>query len=107
MNLSFETSGMSSSASNYDSLEAIIFEHGLRIVDVHASPDVDLLLYVLNDGRVLRSKLSKSPRLTRAVEERSISDYELIAGGVGVHWPSVDEDISLKGLLKAELVAAV
>lgn len=92
---------MTSSVNKYDTLEQIIFEQGLRILGVHAYRDLDLLLFVLNNGKVLRRKISTSSRLAKADQEM-LNDYRLIAGGVGVHWPEVDEDLSLKGLLKAE-----
>ena len=93
---------MTSSVNKYDTLEHIIFEQGLRIVGVHAYQKLDLLLFVLNTGRVLQYKISTSPRLTKASQE-GLNGHELIAGGVGVHWPEVDEDLSLKGLLKESL----
>jgi hypothetical protein len=92
---------MTSSVNRYDTLEQIIFEQGLRIRGVHAYGELDLLLFVLNNGKVLRRKISTSTRLRQASQE-TLDDYHLISGGVGVHWPQVDEDVSLKGLLKAE-----
>jgi len=29
--------------------------------------------------------------------------YELIGDGIGIHWPLLDEDLSLKGFLQDEL----
>ena len=92
---------MTSSVNNYDALEQIIFEQGLRIRAVHAYPELDLMLFVLNNGKVLRRKIAAFARLQEA-EQSALDNYELLAGGVAVHWPQVDEDISLKGLLKAE-----
>lgn len=92
---------MTSSTNNYDTLEGIIFEQGLRIRGVHAYRELDLLLFVLNNGKVLRREISSSSRLRQA-EQEVLDRHELIGDGVGVHWPEVDEDISLKGLLKAE-----
>ena len=92
---------MTSSVNRYDTLEQIIFEQGLRIRGVHAYRELDLLLFVLNNGKVLRRKISTSTRLSE-VDQAILDNHELIADGVGVHWPDVDEDLSLKGLLKAE-----
>ncbi|MGD0046902.1 MAG: DUF2442 domain-containing protein [Bryobacteraceae bacterium] len=39
------------------------------------------------------------PRLARA-SPRWRSDWELIGGGIGVHWEALDEDISVAGLLR-------
>jgi hypothetical protein len=52
----------------------------------------------LRDGRVIAVPLSWSWRLERATPEQR-ENYELIADGVGVHWPDLDEDLSANGLL--------
>jgi hypothetical protein len=93
---------MTSSMNNrYDALEQIIFEQGLRIVGVHCYANMDLMLIVLNNQKVLQRKLSSSSRLSNATPEQ-LQNLQLISGGIGVHWPDLDEDISLKGLLKEE-----
>lgn len=92
---------MTSSNNRYDTLEQIIFEQGLRIVGVHCYSELDLMLVVLNNKKVLRRKISSSARLQSASKEQ-LQNLRLISGGIGVHWPDVDEDISLKGLLKEE-----
>lgn len=35
--------------------------------------------------------------------EEELKQYELIADGKGIHWPLLDEDLSLKGFLQAEI----
>jgi len=32
-----------------------------------------------------------------------LNNYRLIGKGAGIHWPDVDEDLSLKGFLKEEI----
>lgn len=91
----------SSTANRYDTLEQIIFEQGLRIAGVHCYPDLDLMLVVLNNKRVLQRKISSSSRLSSATPEQ-LQNLQLIGGGIGVHWPDIDEDLSLKGFLKEE-----
>lgn len=94
---------MSSLNNNYDALlESIIFEKGLRIVALHFHKSLDLMLVVLNNRKVLAQKLSGSERLKSATEAQ-LSNYRLISKGTGVHWPDVDEDLSLKGFLKEEI----
>lgn len=93
---------MSSSNNNYDALESIIFEKGLRIVALHFHKSLDLMLIVLNNKKVLAQKLSGSERLKTATEAQ-LSNYRLISKGIGVHWPDVDEDLSLKGFLREEI----
>ena len=38
------------------------------------------------------------PRLRRGTEQER-QNYELLSGGHGIHWPDLDEDISVEGLL--------
>ena len=83
-----------------DTLDRLIKENNLRMVGLHFYPDLDLMLVILNNKRVIQRKLSDFPRLTTAttpqLEAYQISRY-------GVHWPEVDEDLSLKGFLQEEL----
>jgi hypothetical protein len=59
----------------------------------------DALSVRLADGRVISVPLVWFPRLFYGtVQERS--RWELIGDGEGIHWPDLDEDISVEGLLK-------
>ena len=89
---------MSTSTNNYDSLEQLIYTENIRIqaIDIHL--DQDLLIILLNTGGILRETISQYPRLKRASEQQ-LKNYRLIGKGAGVHWPDVDEDLSLKGFL--------
>ena len=61
----------------------------------------DELRVMLTDGRKLSVPLAWFPRLAHATPaERSI--YELMGDGQGIHWPNVDEDISVAGLLAGQ-----
>ncbi|MCC6409382.1 MAG: DUF2442 domain-containing protein [Planctomycetes bacterium] len=52
----------------------------------------------LTDGRSISAPLEWFPRLANATRgERA--DWRLIGAGVGIHWPRIDEDISVAGLL--------
>ena len=102
MKVFYKVNGMSSSTNRYDDLEHIIFERGLRIVDVRTYQKINLLLIVLSDGRSLPIALTSYERLATASQE-VLDHVELIGGGVAIHWPDVDEDVSLKGLLKGIL----
>jgi hypothetical protein len=58
----------------------------------------DTLSVDLSDGRTISVPLAWYPRLLHgSIEERN--DYRLIAGGSGIHWNGLDEDISLKNLV--------
>jgi hypothetical protein len=52
----------------------------------------------LVDGRVISVPISWSWRLAGATQEQR-RRYRLIADGEGIHWPDVDEDISLESML--------
>ena len=61
----------------------------------------DLLLrLVLADGRELAAPLQWFPRLCDATAKQR-ANWRLIGGGEGVHWPDLDEDISVSTLLRA------
>lgn len=61
----------------------------------------DELRVSLTDGRTLTVPIAWFPRLAHAsTSERA--DYEILGDGEGVHWPKVDEDISVAGLLAGQ-----
>jgi hypothetical protein len=68
-------------------------------VDVSCSRDA--LSVTLSDGRVVSVPLVWFPRLADA-SNRERSDWELIGGGIGIHWDAIDEDISVASLLRPE-----
>ncbi|MEQ9299751.1 MAG: DUF2442 domain-containing protein [Cyclobacteriaceae bacterium] len=93
---------MNISKNNFDTLEQVIFEKGLRIVSVYFQMELDLMLVVLNNKKVLERPISSSNRLKGASSE-SLNNYRLISDGLGIHWPDLDEDLSLKGFLQEEI----
>jgi hypothetical protein len=54
----------------------------------------DRLVVILADGRELAAPLVWFPRLMEASEDQR-RNWRLIGGGHGIHWPDVDEDISV------------
>jgi hypothetical protein len=69
--------------------------------DVRASKVVitnDKLTVELNDGRSISAPLAWYPRLLHGtLEERN--NWRLIGNSEGIHWPELDEDISVENLL--------
>ena len=58
----------------------------------------DALTVDLVDGRTIAAPLAWFPRLARgAPAERN--NWRLVARGEGIHWPDLDEDISIESLL--------
>ena len=68
-------------------------------VDVTCTDD-DLSV-ILSDGRTVAVPLAWFPLLVGASAKQR-AGWELIGGGVGIHWESVDEDISVASLLHPE-----
>jgi len=60
--------------------------------------DREMLFVRLGDGREIGAPLAWFPRLRAATPEQR-GNWRLIGRGIGVHWPDVDEDISVAGLL--------
>jgi hypothetical protein len=94
--------GMNTSQNRYDSLESIIFESNLMIVAIDFHKEINTMLIVLNTGSIINSEINITNKLKQASIEQ-LKDYTIIAQGSGIHWPSLDEDISLKGLLRSTI----
>lgn len=58
----------------------------------------DLLTFELSDGRVISAPLTWYPRLLHATAQE-VGNFRVIGSGQGVHWPDLDEDISVENLL--------
>jgi len=58
----------------------------------------DALHVDLSDGRTISVPLAWYPRLAHGTAEER-KKWRLIAHGRGIHWESLDEDISVEGLL--------
>lgn len=59
----------------------------------------DTLIVDLLDGRAISVPLVWYPRLFSATREQR-ANWRTAAGGFGIHWPEVDEDLSTEGLLR-------
>jgi len=61
----------------------------------------DALIVDLSDGRTISVPLAWYPRLLHGkTEERN--NWRLIGDGEGMHWPDLDEDISVQNLLQGQ-----
>jgi hypothetical protein len=79
---------MSSSTKTSDKIRAI----GLKVSRDH-------LQVLLEDGRIVVVPLQWYPRLAHATPS-ALKKYEWIGKGLGIHWPELDEDLSVEGFLK-------
>jgi hypothetical protein len=58
----------------------------------------EALIVDLVDGRTITVPLAWFPRLAHGTPAER-ANWRLIGGGVGIHWPDLDEDISVESLL--------
>jgi hypothetical protein len=61
----------------------------------------DDLCVRLADGRQVSVPLTWFPKLLRATPDQR-GNWILIGNGIGIHWPLIDEDISMASMLSAE-----
>src|SRR5436305_1465734 len=66
------------------------------IRNVHFSKD--LMEVALSDGRILSVPLAWYPRLATA-KPKQLKRFEISPSGYGIHWPDLDEDLSVYGFL--------
>ena len=67
-----------------------------RIKDICVTEE-EITAYLV-DGRTISVPLAWSWRLSDATPELR-SHFEIIGDGQGIHWPEIDEDISVEGML--------
>jgi hypothetical protein len=68
-----------------------------RATEVRCSEDE--LLVQLGDGRSIAVPLAWFPRLLHATAAQR-ANVQLLGDGRGLHWPDVDEDLRVEGLLR-------
>jgi hypothetical protein len=59
----------------------------------------DTLRVDLLDGRTNIVPLAWYPRLLHATAQER-DNWKVAGGGFGIHWPDIDEDLSVEGLLR-------
>ena len=67
-----------------------------RVRDVRVSEDT--LTVDLMDGRTISVPLVWYPRLFSGTPKQ-LSNWKMCAAGYGIHWPDLDEDISVRALI--------
>lgn len=82
-----------------DYVDQFIDKEKLKIDTVFIDKKHDHLFFVLNNGFTIQEKISKYP-LLKGVNEQKLKNYNLYAGGTCIEWEELDEDLSLRGLLK-------
>ncbi|MBK8501390.1 MAG: DUF2442 domain-containing protein [Saprospiraceae bacterium] len=69
----------------------------LRAVEIWFTEEKIYVL--LSDDREIAVPLKWFPRLSNATEKQR-NNWRFIGKGIGIHWEDIDEDLSVKGLLK-------
>ncbi len=83
-----------------DPIDQLIFEEGLRMKSIWFDRELDLIIVLLNNKKLLKRPLSDFKRLLEAKDEQL---NQFVNEGTDIHWPDLDEDLSLRGFLKYEL----
>jgi hypothetical protein len=82
-----------------DPIDILIFDKGLRIRTLFIEKELDLLLVILNNGNLIKSRISMFNKLSDASQEELLK-WELRNNGTGLRWDRLDEDLSLYGFIK-------
>ena len=77
-------------------MSTVAIEIHVKVLDVSITDDA--LSVDLDDGRTITVPLAWYPRLLNGTPEER-SHWRLIGKGEGIHWPDVDEDISVENLI--------
>ena len=80
-----------------DDFDKTIESSSLRIHDFGFSRDLDLAIFILNNKRIIQRPLSSFPILEQA-EDYNL--YQFQCSDYGIHWPDLDEDLSIAGMLR-------
>jgi len=78
-------------------MSSSVVEANPRAQYVHVTEDE--LTVSLADGRRVSVPLAWFPRLLHASPAQR-SNWQLLGDGEGIHWPDVDEDLSVAGILR-------
>lgn len=70
-------------------------------VAIHVLVTDDAVSVELSDGRTIAAPLAWYPRLSHGTRQER-DTWRLIGAGRGIHWPELDEDISVANLLAGQ-----
>jgi Protein of unknown function (DUF2442) len=73
-------------------VEARALAHAVECTD-------DELIVSLLDGRTISIPILWFPKLADATPEQR-ANFEILGQGEGIHWPDIDQDLSVEGLLR-------
>jgi hypothetical protein len=68
---------------------------------VNVSVTEDTLSVDLEDGRTIAVPITWYPRLAYGTPQER-ANFQISSAGYGIHWPDLDEDIGVEGLLRGK-----
>jgi len=84
-----------------DDLDRHIHDSGLKIQLFTFERQLDLAVFILSDRRIITKTLSEFFELENVIDYH-LHQYRISENGI--HWPDLDIDVSLRGLLQEEKV---
>ena len=82
-----------------DPFDKLIFEYKLRAKQLTIYHDLDMMIVVFNNGKLIKLRISDYPKLKKATKKQ-LNNWKFISGGIGIRWEELDEDLSIKGFIK-------
>jgi len=59
----------------------------------------DMICLLMSDNKEIRFPVEANKKLKKATEKHR-KNIEIICGGTGLHWPDLDEDLSVTGIIE-------
>jgi hypothetical protein len=89
-----------------DPFDKLIFEKGLRIKLLMPDKSLNTMIILLNNGHALKVPINHFNKLKTA-SQVDLDKWTLSGNGIGIRWDNIDEDLSLKGLIKESALASI
>lgn len=80
-----------------------ILENNIAVVLKRLWFEENYICIELSDGREVKVPLEFYPRLSNASSEE-LNNFEIIGLGTGIHWESLDEDLSVEGIVNGRSI---
>jgi hypothetical protein len=59
----------------------------------------EMICMLMSDSKEIRFPVNANKKLKNATDQQK-SNIEIICGGTGLHWPELDEDLSVTGIIE-------
>jgi hypothetical protein len=89
-----------------DAFDRLIFEKGLRVKQIMTDKNLNTMIILLNNAHALKVPINHFIKLKNA-SQADLDKWKLTGNGIGIRWENIDEDLSLKGLIKESALASI